>query len=162
MLDMHNEYFRNMKLLLCDWQKKKDDIFQKKKEIIYKFGYDSKEYEAWYDENKASIFPFSSGASKAYHAYNKSVEMKQKYLTIDTALIAEEVKDFIDTLRTAGIESFVYTSSSSSAMENMHDLAANGCTMVDLFTVESYSNKTGQQCQKLSKAFVLSSTNIET
>ena len=47
-----------------------------------------------------------------------------------------EVTDFVSTLRKAGITEFIYTGHSTALMENIHQLAAEGCTMTGLYKAE--------------------------
>lgn len=62
-----------------------------------------------------------------------------------------EAKDFIETLREAGVKTFTVTNQSTSLMENMHWFQQNGCTLMGLCEVEEtdewnrehYGNKMG-------------------
>ena len=47
-----------------------------------------------------------------------------------------ETKDFIDTLRKAGIETMIITNASTALLENLHAYAAEGCTIEGLCTVK--------------------------
>jgi len=46
---------------------------------------------------------------------------------MDDFLWEKEVADFIDALRKAGIDTFVYTNQSTAVMENLHPQRAVGC-----------------------------------
>ena len=80
-------------------------------------------------------FPYTQGACKAYRAWAASVERGNEEPELDDFLWEREVSDFIATLRTAGIESFTITDRSTGLMENLHALAAEGCTMEGLCMV---------------------------
>ena len=79
-------------------------------------GYGSPELEAWYAE-KEEPFPFSSGANKAYRAW--------KYSPTDEVIMEDycwdtERHDFIETLRKAGVKTFVTVNKSTGLMEDLH------------------------------------------
>ena len=80
-------------------------------------------------------FPYTQGACKAYRAWAASVSRGNEEPELDDFLWEREVSDFIATLRTAGIESFTITDRSTGLMENLHALAAEGCTMEGLCMV---------------------------
>ena len=89
-----------------------------------------------WEKRKEGEFPFSQGAWKAYNAWRRSKEASTTgEILFDDFVWEDEVHDFIDTLRKAGIETFVVTSRSSSLMENLHWFASEGCTMQGLCTV---------------------------
>ena len=56
-----------------------------------------------------------------------------------------EVHDYIDTLRKAGIATFVYTNQSTAVMENLHAFAAEGCTMEGLCTITRHESRWGTE-----------------
>ena len=85
-----------------------------------------------YRRGGGGIFPYTQGACKAYRAWAASVERGNEEPELDDFLWEREVSDFIATLRTAGIESFTITDRSTGLMENLHALAAEGCTMEGL------------------------------
>ena len=76
-----------------------------------------------------------------FNAMRETVEAHRRDSTnneepeLDDFLWEREVSDFIATLRTAGIESFTITDRSTGLMENLHALAAEGCTMEGLCMV---------------------------
>ena len=80
-------------------------------------------------------FPYTQGAFKAYRAWAASVSRGNEEPELDDFLWEREVSDFIATLRAAGIESFTITDRSTGLMENLHALAAEGCTMEGLCMV---------------------------
>ena len=51
--------------------------------------------------------------------------------------------DFVDTLRRAGIRTFVYTNQSTAVMENLHGFAAAGCTMDGLCRIQRNERRWG-------------------
>jgi hypothetical protein len=64
---------------------------------------------------------------------------------MDDFLWEREVKDFINTLREAGITSFVYTNTSTAVMENLHAFAKEGCTMTGLCTITRQETRWGDE-----------------
>ena len=52
---------------------------------------------------------------------------------------------FVETLRSAGIETFVYTNQSTAVMENLHAFAAEGCTMMGLCTITRQETRWGEE-----------------
>ena len=51
----------------------------------------------------------------------------------------------IEALRSAGIETFVYTNQSTAVMENLHAFAAEGCTMEGLCTITRQETRWGDE-----------------
>ena len=84
---------------------------------------------AW---DKPSDFPYTSGAMKALYAWESSIGYGENEFEMDNFTWSRENHDFIETLRKAGIKTFVVTNSGTSLMENLHDYAAEGCTMTGL------------------------------
>ena len=64
---------------------------------------------------------------------------------MDDFLWEKEVEDFIDTLRQAGIATFVYTNQSTAVMENLHAFAAEGCRLEGLCTITRHENRWGEE-----------------
>ena len=64
---------------------------------------------------------------------------------MDDSLWDKEVADFVNTLRSAGIKTFVYTSKSTAVMENLHAFAAQGCTMAGLCTITRQETRWGEE-----------------
>ena len=76
---------------------------------------------------------FSSGANEAYLTWYYS--QNEEELRQDGHLWPKDVHDFIDTLRKAGIESFVTTETSTILMELLHGFVAEGCTITGTCTI---------------------------
>ena len=135
MMSKNNTYFENLKRIGHDWEAARVQRQARKQQIIDTLGWDSDELKAWYEEDAAAKFPFESGVSKAYRAWAQSLSRKEDELEMDDFLWDKEVADFIEALRSAGIETFVYTNQSTAVMENLHAFAAQGCTMTGLCTI---------------------------
>ncbi len=145
MMNANNTYFENLKRIGHDWEAARVDRKARKQQIIDTLGWDSDELKAWYEEDAAAKFPFESGVSKAYRAWAQSLSRKEDELEMDDFLWDKEVGDFIEALRSAGIETFVYTNQSTAVMENLHAFAAAGCTMMGLCTITRQESRWGDE-----------------
>lgn len=141
----NNTYFEDMKRISHDWEKARVERKSRKQSIIDTFGWDSKELKDWYEEDKAAAFPYPQGASKAYRAWAASISRLEDELEMDDFLWDNEVNDFIDTLRKADIQTFVYTNQSTAVMENLHAFAAAGCTLDVLCTITRRETRWGDE-----------------
>ena len=145
MLGKNNAYVENLKRIGHDWEAARVERQARKQQIIDTLGGDSDELKAWYEEDAAAKFPFESGVSKAYRAWAQSLSRKEDELEMDDFLWDKEVADFIEALRSAGIETFVYTNQSTAVMENLHAFAAQGCTMTGLCTITRQETRWGDE-----------------
>ena len=78
----------------------------------------------------------ASGTDKALRAFRSSIARETEELELSEYLWKNEVKDFVTTLRKAGIKSFVVTDHSTGLMEMLHQFAENGCTLEGLATIK--------------------------
>jgi hypothetical protein len=103
----------------------------------------------WYENGpEEPKYPLTSGQSKAWRMWywNEREEMN-----FDEFVWEGDAKDFIDTLRAAGVKTFTVTNQGTSLMENMHWFQRNGCKLMGLCEVEEtdewnrkhYGNKMG-------------------
>ena len=145
MMSKNNAYFENLKRIGHDWEAARVERQARKQQIIDTLGWDSDELKAWYEEDAAAKFPFESGVSKAYRAWAQSLSRKEDELEMDDFLWDKEVADFIEALRSAGIETFVYTNQSTAVMENLHAFAAQGCRMTGLCTITRQETRWGDE-----------------
>ena len=109
MMNTNNAYFEELKRLGHEFEAARVERKNRKQQIIDTFGWDSDELKAWYEEDQAAVFPFPQGACKAYRAWASSLSRQEEELEMDDFLFEKEVHDFIEALRKAGIETFVYT-----------------------------------------------------
>lgn len=144
-MNKNNTYFDELEKIGHDFEEKRSAHEAKKQQIIDTFGWDSDELKAWYAEKNAMIFPISSGASKAYRAWKNSIRRNQDEIEMDDFCWEREVEDFLNTLREAGIETFVYTNQSTAVMENLHQFAAQGCAMQGLCLITRRENRWGEE-----------------
>lgn len=141
----NNTYFENLKRIGHEYEAARVERQARKQQIIDTLGWDSEELKAWYAEDQAAKFPFEQGACKAYRAWATSISRQEDELEMDDFLWDKEVSDFVETLRSAGIETFVYTNQSTAVMENLHAFAAAGCTMQGLCTITRRENRWGEE-----------------
>ena len=141
----NNTYFENLKRIGHEYEAARVERQARKQQIIDTLGWDSEELKAWYAEDQAAKFPFEQGACKAYRAWATSISRQEDELEMDDFLWDKEVSDFVETLRSAGIETFVYTNQSTAVMENLHAFAAAGCVMTGLCTITRRENRWGEE-----------------
>ena len=125
----NNEVFNEIRRTATEWETAKRERSERKKAIIKEFGYDSPEYAAWSESDTETPFPISHGAMKAYHAWRSNNENETEEFEFNDFTWETETKDFIDTLRKAGIETMIITNASTALLENLHAYAAEGCTL---------------------------------
>ena len=145
MMNKNNTYFENLKRIGHDWEAARVERQARKQQIIDTLGWDSEELKAWYEEDKAAKFPFSQGISKAFRAWKTSIQRSEDEVEMDDFLWESEVHDFIEALREAGFQTFVYTNQSTAVMENLHQLAAEGCRLEGLCTITRKENRWGEE-----------------
>ncbi len=145
MMNTNNTYFDNLYRIGCEWEAARAERQARKQQIIDTLGWDSAELKAWYEEDKAAKFPFSQGISKAYRAWKTSTSRSEDEVEMDDFLWESEVHDFVEALRKAGFTTFVYTNQSTAVMENLHQLAAEGCKMDGLCTITRRENRWGEE-----------------
>ena len=147
MMNKENVYFEEFRRTCIEFEEIRAAHESKKQKIIDTCGWDSEELKNWYAEAEAIKFPFESGASKAYRAWAGSIEKQEDEVEMTDFLWNREVRDFVETLRKAGIETFVYTNTSSAVMENLHAFATEGCTMSELCTITRRESRWGDEVE---------------
>ena len=145
MMNTNNTYFENLHRIGCEYEAARVERQARKQQIIDTYGWESDKLKAWYEEDKAAKFPYEQGAVKAYRAWKGSISRQEDEVEMDDFLWDKEVADFIEALRSAGIETFVYTNQSTAVMENLHAFAAEGCTMQGLCTITRRENRWGDE-----------------
>lgn len=134
MLKKTNAHFNKLRKQCEVYEEAKEAYEKQKQELIDTEGWDSENLQALY-ENKPE-FPISAGACKAYHAWRESVRRKETELELGDFLWDDEVTDFVDCLRKAGIKTFIYTNQSTSTMKNLYGFAREGCFMDGFCTIK--------------------------
>lgn len=145
-LNAYNPYFEELRRVSKAHDDYIDSLEQEKIEIIEKYGYDSPEMMNWYDVMAAAkeAKPYTDGARKAYWAWIKSVDNENEDVEMNDFLWDREVEDFVETLRAAGFDAFIYTNQSTSVMENVHAFEKYDCRLEGTATIsriEKYCGK---------------------
>lgn len=145
MIEKKIAYFEELDNLARTYELARRKRKERKQQIINTFGWDSKELDAWYEEDNAATYPISQGACKAYRAWETSIKRQEDELEMDDFLWEAEIENFIDALRKAGFESFVFTNQSTAVMENLHSFAKAGCKMEGLCTITRKECRWGEE-----------------
>ena len=149
MLDYENTTFTAMENTLTAWSEAKSALEQRKKDIIKTYGWDSDELNAWYAEDKNCSTPYTAGAMKAYWAFRRSCQKQNTFFEMEDSLWDDEVRDFVNTLREAGITEFVVTSRSSGLMEDLYAYTAEGCAMQGLYNETRRESRFGEVSEEI-------------
>lgn len=160
MLKANNTHFEEIKKLDADYARAKSALLKEKEQIAEKYGWQSIQMEELKKKESRLTYPISMGMAKAARAYWDSIEKNEKLtettvgmhdapvsqeLEMRDFLWHEEVGDFLDTLKKAEIKSFIYTNSSTAAMENMHAFEAHGWKMIGLAKIKRMVQKFGSE-----------------
>ena len=143
MLNKKNKHFEELCKIEAAYVTIKRGLEQKKEEIIKTHGWESQEMKDLQEKISRNTYPISAGARKAYKAYKQSLEKNTEELEMSDFLWDNEVEDFLDTLKKAEINSFVYTNQSTAVMENMHAFEEQGCKIQGLCKITRKVNKYG-------------------
>ncbi len=148
-----NTLYEEMTRNCCEWEKAKQERKARKQEIINMKGWDSPELSAWYEEDKAAAFPYTSGQMKAYWAVKNSLELDE--LEMKDSCWDSEWHDFIDTLRKMGIRQFTVTTNSTGLMEDLFGYVREGCVLLGLHTITKQTDLWGQERTEEIKGILL-------
>ena len=141
-----NAYFENLRRLGKEHAEQYKTHEALKDSIVENKGWDSPEMDAWYAEKKRleETNPVAGGIGKAYRAWYWGTTDE---LEMDEFLWDREVEGFVETLRKAGIQSFVYTNQSTAVMENIHQFVAAGCTLEGPCTLTKKTERWGERSE---------------
>lgn len=134
MNNINNEYFENIEKAGLAYTDRYTAHYNKKEDIINKYGWDSKEMDEWYNEEeeiKKDAFP--AGVVKAFNSWKR----RNAY---DGAIVCEEiwrgeVLDYMRTLFDGGITEIIITDKSTALMENLHEFCSYGWKMDSCITI---------------------------
>ena len=141
----NNAFFEEFERIGREWNQKHIAHVKLKEEIIKTRGWDSPELKAWYAEEEEMIYSIPQGANKAYRAWRYS--QGDEVVMEDFCWTAER-HDFIDTLRKAGLQSFVTVNNSTGLMEDIHGYIAEGCTLEGPCTIVKKDNRFGEETEE--------------
>ena len=128
-------YFEDMKQIVLAYADQMEALRNRKETMLANHEYESEELERVYQEIKElkNNNPYTSGEYKAYYAYSNSLRDGEDEIIVRDFLWDSEVEDFTNTMKTAGVKSFIYANESSSVMHNIHGLADHGYTIGGLY-----------------------------
>lgn len=140
MANLKDNYCFNVMKKTSEMYEKMISAHENKKEsIIETYGWDSQETNEWYEKNDKlkREFPFTGGQCKAYRAWQSSVRYGDEIIILDEFLWDDEVDDFIQTLKEAGIKEFAYMNSSTAVMNNIHGFINSGYDFAGLYEIQN-------------------------
>ena len=144
MMNTNNAYFEELKRIGHEYEAARVERKARKQQIIDSYGWESEELKAWYEEKNQMSYPIAAGACKAYRAWSRSLELENEELELDDFLWEREVADFVDCIKQAGIDTFIYTNQSTAVMENLHSFEKEGYRMDGLCTIKRMERRFGE------------------
>ena len=124
MTEQTKAYFQRMYEEACRFHQAQDERKKEKEALEAADNWDA--VSAWWEREKQIQNPYTQGQYKAYWAFRNSSEIESGDLEMNDFLWERDVKDFSDTLKAAGVTTFVLTNQSTALMENIHQLEAEG------------------------------------
>lgn len=133
----NNAYFQEYASYCHEYDEKKERHKAAARQIWEQYGGDSREYNDWCQKNPSPKNPYHTdrGASIAYSAWLSSLYWKESELDLSEALWEEDVEGFVNALKNAKLESFVFTCSSSFVMNNIHWFVQAECKLESVCSV---------------------------
>lgn len=125
-----NQYMNEITRKLNEHERKCNEFEKMRKEKRHTLSQD--DFLKWLETHQQPQSPVTSGTAKAWRMWYWE---ERDELNLDDGLWETEVKDFVDTLRNAGIKTFTVTNNSTILMENMHWFEQNGCRLTGLCKV---------------------------
>ena len=92
----------------------------------------------------AKSFPFTKGHMATYRAWLKTTENESSIFEFDGNLWDEEIHDFIQGLKEAGITEFAITDQSTGLMRMLHGFEKENCKMAGLCKVTRTDKRFGE------------------
>lgn len=135
---MKNTYFETMMEISKAYEKVRSEHEKKKDQIIDTYGYDSTELKDWYDEKELikKQNPYTNPEYIALRSWYYPNQGELDDIILDDFFWNKETtEEFINTLRSAEVETFVVVNNSSALMENIHWFVESGCTFVEPCTI---------------------------
>jgi len=86
-------------------------------------------------EQASSNSPLTDGQHRAYISWFNSFRNQSSVFEVDDLPWPRDIRDFVETLRAAGVSEFAVTDRSTGLMEGLHLLVAEGCAMQGLCRV---------------------------
>ena len=126
-----NKYFEELNEKVVEYETKRYELRKRKEACTHEGDWDG--VMKCIDEEEKLEVPITNGEWKALEmvAYSKGKEY-----VLSNFLYENEVKDFCETLKKSGVESFVFTNQSTALMDNIHDFINNGLEFAGVVEVE--------------------------
>ncbi len=133
-----NVKFNEMEKVIREHAEAKDALKSQKEVILSEFGWDSYEYNMWYEQMEAlkESFPYTTGDMTAFWKMDRMLENDDDELIMDDFNFDEDRESFVNRLRKFGLKTFITTDNSTGLMKDIHGYIALGCKMLDLCEVE--------------------------
>ncbi|MBR5091034.1 MAG: hypothetical protein IK093_16540 [Ruminiclostridium sp.] len=90
-----------------------------------------------------------------YWAYQKSLDLKHRYLNFNDAIWDNQIPEIVQQLREAGKKKFTISSTYSGMTETIHEFIKNGCRLSGMTTVKTYTTNWETGENDIIPAFVL-------
>ena len=142
---MENAYFAGIEKKRRAYENRRVEHQLKKVKIADTYGWESLEMKAWYEEEDAMESPINDGENNAYTAYKRSLTRNSSEFEVDDCIMGQDVEDFLEALRKAGIPEFAYTNQGTAAILNIHAFVDAGCTYEGLCKVTRMEDRCGKE-----------------
>ena len=127
------QFFENMKNACVEYDRSRQARLQEKDVLILKSDWDG--VKMWNEREERFPFPLNRGESTAYRAWVDSVRNDSSIFEVADLPWNEDVVDFVETLRKAGITEIAVTDHSTALMDGLHALDAEGFHIVSTCVV---------------------------
>lgn len=141
MTEQTKAYFHHMYEVSYAFGKAKEEREKEKAALIAADNWDA--VHDWYEREKQFGSPYTTGQFKAYWAFDRSSEIESEEMLMTDSLWEREVKDFSDTLKAAGVTTFVLAHQSTGLMEDIHNLETQGWRLVGTCKVTTTRHRWG-------------------
>lgn len=138
--NMGNEYLKSLREKEHAYHARKKELNEKLCSLYEEYGQNSKEFEACKKEiDMLGECPVSKGARAACRAEELSEQRECSEFEVENFIEPENVHDFVETMRKAGIESFVYTNESKWTLGNVCAFVKEGCRIDGTCTLTQHN-----------------------
>lgn len=137
---MGNEYLKSLREKERAYYARKKELNDRLCLLFEERGKDDKEFVACKEKLDAlGDCPVSKGAKAVCRAEELSVQRECSEFEVENFIEPENVHDFVETMRKAGIESFVYTNESIWTMGNICAFVKEGCEIDNACTLTQHN-----------------------
>lgn len=146
-----NKTFETMSQEVDRWGRIFAGLRKEKDALFGRVDYESPEFQDVLNRLKKAEaeYPFSHGQLFAFHVVDKSIEKGLDEVEIFDCCWEKDMHDFVETLRSFGVDTFVVTDTSTALMRSLHRYAAEGCTMLGLCEFKKKENLFGTEREEI-------------